>query len=360
MFNNSIRKRLVLIVFAALLILASGCSTSQDSSDKNNAGKDSGKSTGKKEAPQKKPPPAPEPAKAPPLGEKPAGKVVEVGPEPEGIVADPKTGLVVVSLHGNGKMKLLDGQSGKVVREAEVKREARHLALSAPGGPVLVPMERSNTLAQVELPDGKVVEKTPVGKFPHDAAAYEDSIFVVNEFDSTASVIKNGRVTHTFETPFQPGNVAVTGSGLVGIVGVRGLTLEVWDAETLESQGSVEAGEGPTHLVAGPGDRFYVTDTRGDAVLIYETRPEPKRIGRVSIPGGAPHGIAIDSKRQQLWVTLTAKNRVERYDLSGGSPKKIASYPTVRQPNGVTVDPKSGRVYIGGAADGKVQILNPE
>ena len=349
----------MLIVFAALLLAASGCSTGQNGSDKDVAGKDTVKKTSKEE-PSKKPPPAPEPAKAPPLDEKPAGKVVSVGPGPEGIVADPETGLVAVSLHGNGKLKLLDGKSGEEVREAELKGEARHLALSAPGGPVLASVEHSNSLVQVGLPDGETIEKTPVGKFPHDAAAYERRIFVINEFGNTTSVIEDGRVTDTLKTPLQPGNVAVTPNGLVGVVGVRGLALKVWDAETLESLGSADAGEGPTHLVVDSGNRFYVTDTRGDAILVYETRPQPKQIGRVPIPDGAPYGITMDPERQQLWVTLTAKNRVNAYDLNEGSPEKIASYPTVRQPNGVTVNSKSGRVFIAGAADGKVQILDPE
>ena len=35
-------------------------------------------------------------------------------------------------------------------------------------------------------------------------------------------------------------------------MGVRGLILEVFDADTLESLGEVDAGEGPTHVRAGP------------------------------------------------------------------------------------------------------------
>jgi hypothetical protein len=32
----------------------------------------------------------------------------------------------------------------------------------------------------------------------------------------------------------------------------------------------------------------------------------------------------------------------------------------VRQPNSVTVDPRTGTVYIAGAADGQLQILVPK
>nr|MDP9486086.1 YncE family protein [Actinomycetota bacterium] len=67
----------------------------------------------------------------------------------------------------------------------------------------------------------------------------------------------------------------------------------------------MDAGEGPTHLSAGPDDRFYVTDTRGDAVLVYESEPQPEPVGRVPLPG-QPYGVAGDPGRGHLWVTLTA------------------------------------------------------
>ena len=39
--------------------------------------------------------------------------------------------------------------------------------------------------------------------------------------------------------------------------------------------------------------------------------------------------------------------------------REIARYPTVRQPNTVAVDTASGRVFVTGKADGKLQILDP-
>jgi hypothetical protein len=58
-------------------------------------------------------------------------------------------------------------------------------------------------------------------------------------------------------------------------------------------------------------------------------------------------------------VTLTAKNRLVQYVLEDGAPREIASFPTVRQPNSVTVDPVSGRVFVAGREKGELQILDP-
>ncbi len=345
MTHLSFRRAFTLLTLATILFVPVGCRTEQDVT--------------KQDAAQRKPPPAPEPAEAPPLEKKPAGRVVEVGSAPEGIVADPETGLVAVALRNPNELALVDGESGETIRKIKLPESARHLDLAAPGGPVLVPAEGSDSLVQVGLPDGEVTSETPVGDFPHAvAAAPSGRIFVVNEMASTASIVEDGREIEKIETALKPGGVAVTDSGLVGVVGVRGLTLEVFDADTLESLGRTEAGEGPTHVKAGAKNRFYVTDTRGDAVLIYEAGPKPEQIGRVSLPG-SPYGIAIDPRRNHLWVTLTAEQRVVQLALQGRTLREIARYPTVRQPNSVAVDPATGRVFVTGKTDGQLQILEP-
>ena len=183
--------------------------------------------------------------------------MIQLDSTPEGVTADSGSGLVAVSLTKPNRLALVDGESGKVVRTVELPDSARHLGLAAPGGPVLVSAERANSLLQVSLPEGKIVSKTKVGEFPHNAAAAKNGrIFVINEFGNTMSVVEDGSVIKTLKTPLQPGGVAATESGLVGVVGVRGLGLEVYDANDLKSLGLVAAGEGPTHVVSGPDNRF--------------------------------------------------------------------------------------------------------
>jgi DNA-binding beta-propeller fold protein YncE len=345
MIKDLYQRRFIPVFLAAILLASVGCGPGEDAA-KQGAGSD-------------KPPPAPEPAEAPPLDKEPAGRVVEVGNAPEGIAADPETGLVAVGLRNPDELALVDGESGKVVRRTELPESPRHLAIAGAGGPVLVPAEGSDSLVQVGLPDGEILSETPVGDFPHSAAAAPDGrIFVVNEMGSTASVIEDGRELEKIETPLAPGGVAVTSGGLVGIVGVRGLVLEVFEADTLEPVGRIDAGEGPTHVAAGPENRFYVTDTRGDAVLVYAAGPEPELLDRVPLPG-SPYGITIDPGRSHLWVTLTAKQRVVQFALEENTVREIARYPTVRQPNTVAVDSASGRVFVTGKTNGELQILDP-
>ena len=365
MTNRQSPQALVLLV--AFAILVAGCGTERVAQDESKAREnDSGKNTAgentveKKYTPPEKLLSAPEPAVSPPLREEPAGEVIKLHSGPEGVVADAETGLVAVGLRNPDELALVDGDSGEVVRKVRLKGYPRHLGLAGPGGPVLVPAELSDSLIQVSLPAGRIVDETPVGNFPHVVAAGPGGrIFVASEAASTASVIENGEVIETIKTPLNPGGVAVTESGLVGIVGVKGLALEVYEADTLDSVDIIDAGKGPTHVVAGPDDRFYVADTRGDALLVYETAPELEQVASVPLPGGAPYGMALDQRRDRLWVTLTAENRVVEFALDGAMPRKVANYPTVRQPNSVAVNPASSRVFIGGRTEDVLQLLDP-
>jgi DNA-binding beta-propeller fold protein YncE len=351
-----ISPRYALIALALTLTLIVGCSPEQETSRPGTTAETTSQA---KYDPPAQLPPAPEPAESPAPEEEPAGRTIDLGGKPEGLVADPETGLLAAGLRNPDRLALIDGDNGETVRSVDLPESPRHLALAAPGGPVLVPMERADELVQVGLPQGEILSTTPVGAFPHDAAAAPNGrIFVLNEMESTVSVIEDGEVIETLATLRQPGGVAATPDGRVGVIGVRGLGLEVFDAESLESLGRIDAGEGPTHVVAGPDNRFYVSDTRGDAVLVYEAGPELEQVARLPLEGGSPYGISIDPERSQLWVTMTAENTVVQYDIKG-EPEELNRYPTVRQPNSVAVDPASGRVFVAGKVESQLQILEP-
>jgi len=304
------------------------------------------------------PPPA-EPAVSPSPSAEPVGRVVEVGNQPEGVAADPQTGLVAVGLRNPDELAIVDGRTGDVERRVRLPESPRHLQLAAPGGPVLVPAERANMLVEVSLPDGQTRTSTPVGDFPHDATAAGERRFVANEFGDTVSVIEDGRVEATLEAPVQPGGIAALDTDRVGVVAVRDNVLRVYDAGTLRPLGDARAGAGPTHVVADPSTgRFWVADTRGGALLFSTRTRQPQLLDRVNLPG-SPYAMAIDSPNRRLWVTLTATNELAEIDLGREEPRVLGTYPTVRQPNGVAVDTNTGRVFVASRTDGTLQIIDP-
>jgi DNA-binding beta-propeller fold protein YncE len=299
-------------------------------------------------------PPAAEPAKSPPARERPAGRVVHVGHKPEGMVLDPKTGLLAVALKAPDRLALLDARSGRVVRRVPLPGAARHLGLAALGGPVLVPAESADELVEVGLVGGPA-RAVRTGQNPHDAAPARGRVWVGDELQDRVTLVHGRRVVKTLAAPVQPGGVAATADGSrVGVVGVRKRALQMYDGRSARPLGKIDVGIGPTHVVALQR-RFFVVDTRGNGLLEADIRGRGLVVHRRTQLEGAPYGIAVDPRRRRFWVTLTAENRVaeltDRHELR--------SFPTVRQPNSVAVDPRTGRVFVASRSDGTVQILDP-
>ncbi len=58
-----------------------------------------------------------------------------------------------------------------------------------------------------------------------------------------------------------------------------------------------------------------------------------------------------------VWVTLTASNQVVGVDFSGGTPRKVAAYPTVRQPDTVAVAPGSHTLWVTGTRGDEIERI---
>jgi DNA-binding beta-propeller fold protein YncE len=297
-----------------------------------------------------------EPAVSPPPASRPVGRLIGVGVHPEGIAVDPVTGLVAVATREPPALVLLDARSGQITARIRLPGVARHLALSSDPPTVLVPSEPLDRLFEVALPGGRL-SSIRVGMGPHDAAVARGRIFVGDELGHSVSVVKQGRLLGTIGGFIQPGGVTTT-ARLVAVIDVGADTLTLINPFTLRTIGTAAAGSGATHGVGDASGHVYVTDTRGDAVLDFATRPRPRLLARTALPG-TPYGIAIDPSRDRLWVTLTATNRLVELAIGGPAPMVLRSYPTGRQPNTVAVDPRTGRVFVACAADGAIDVIDP-
>ncbi len=278
-----------------------------------------------------------------------------MGRLPEGIVVIPRSGLVAVAARDPARIVLIPTRGDRPVRRIGVPTPPRHLGLVGPGGPILIPAESADELLELGVSTASV-RSIAVGVHPHDAAAVAGRVFVGNEFGGSVSVVAGGLLVGQVRGFLQPGGVAAVGSG-VAVVDVRADTVTLIDAHSLRVLGKAPAGDGPTHVVAG-GGRLFVADTRGDALLAYATEPRFHPVGRLALPG-TPYGMAIDPMRNRLWVTLTATNEVVEVAADDSRLRRVASYPTGRQPNTVAVDPRDGRVFVADAGPGVVQVIDP-
>lgn len=305
-----------------------------------------------------------EPATAGLLTVPPLGRVVPVGDAPEGVVVG-TSGIAAVAVRNPDGVALIDAGTGAVRQTIRTAGAARHLSLAGPDGPVLVPLESSNTLTGLSLADGRVTfTVTDVGRQPHDAAQTADgTIVVTNEHGGGVVFVRDGAVRGSLPAgPVQPGGVAAVGDR-AAVADVQGNGVWVYDGATRRLLTHGPVGVKLTHAAAVGDDMAAFADTDGGAVVIERIGPQLSRVATVDAPG-KPYGLAYDAPRHRLYVTLTASNRLRVVDLSDATkPRTLADVPTIRQPNSVAVDPRQGAVLVTGSAPGSdsgLQIIGPE
>ncbi len=137
------------------------------------------------------------------------------------------------------------------------------------------------------------------------------------------------------------------------VVRPRERVVELFDARG-GRLGRADAGVGPTRAISN--DRWlWVTDTQGDALLVFRVRPKLELVRRVFLPRG-PYAVALDTSKLRLWVTLTGTNEVVELPANG-RPRPLRRFPTVRQPDAVAVDSRTHRVFVGGRRE--LQAFDP-
>ncbi|WP_101396226.1 YncE family protein [Phycicoccus duodecadis] len=306
-----------------------------------------------------KPPSSPakkgaEPADAPTPTVAAAGKVAPAGYAAEGMVFDELTASLVVGARRPDRIVVLDPTTLAERRSVRVAGTVRHLGLMPPGGVVLVPNEAGDTVSEVDLRTG-AVRSTPVGHVPHDAAGTAaGEVLVADEFSRSMSVVRDGRVVHTFDDLVQPGGVVAAGRlGLV--VDVGDYTVSAYDLDRMARVGRVAAGAGPTHAVLAAPTRLAVADTRGGRLRLLSVDPL-REVADFAV-GPSPYGLAADPGEGLVWVTLSGSNAVVGVSVAGDDPRIVARYPTVRQPNSVAVAPGSRTVFVSSRTDALVQRI---
>lgn len=153
---------------------------------------------------------------------------------------------------------------------------------------------------------------------------------------------------------------ATAGTSLLATVDGRARTLTIRDARTHAALASAPAGVGPTHVACASAALCYVADTRGDALLVFAVADGGRALRltrRVYLPGG-PYGIAVDAARHRLWVTTPRSNHLALLPAHG-RPHVLARFATIRQPDAVGVDARSGAALVTAPSSALAQRVRP-
>jgi hypothetical protein len=301
--------------------------------------------------------PAARPARAPTLTVRAAGRVIPIGSHADAVVADPNAHVFAVAVHNPSRLILVSVRTGQIRERVAIPTGTRRPDAPPPAPAVfLVPAETGRRALAIQP-----ALRTPADERPPSATLVLGQTFVTDARAATVVALDRGRPSETLPATIHPGGLAAADfDRRLAVVAARERTLALYDPRTLRRVAQLPAGAGPTTVVAG-GDRLYVADTRGDAILVFAThvgRRPLARAGRISLPrGSAPYGLALDPVRQRLWVTLSARNELVSFPVSGRA-GPVRRLPTVQQPDAVAVDSALGTIAVTGRAHGVLQLIS--
>jgi hypothetical protein len=161
--------------------------------------------------------------------------------------------------------------------------------------------------AAAELP-------APAGEVPgHQEVSDGGRTFAIDRAGDRLELREGGKAVKSARTGREPTAVALLDRGArVAVLAGRERVLEVYDARTLERLGRTGAGIGPVGLATDGVQLLYVTDVKGDALLVFHLRPRFELIRRVHVIGG-PYAIDFEKDRWALRIELSRLHQVVNY-----------------------------------------------
>jgi sugar lactone lactonase YvrE len=329
----------------AVLVLIAGCSTESDSDKLQTR-------------------PAATAAVAPVQTAQLTGDVFRLANPIGGLLAETGTGaLVALDTSRDAGATLFVIDPATIARNDVSEVGMRTLVLPARGvglvqgkpGELLIPAD--HRIMRVDISSG-VITEVPVDGDARSVRYRDDGTLFVGTADGKVREFSpDGKLAETISGLASADALALTGDH-VSVLDRRQTSLTQLDLGKDRLGLALRAGEGATNLITDPFGRITVTDTAGNELLVYTAGP---LVLRQRFPvGSSPYALAYDQRSDTVWVTCTQSNEVAGFDLSTGIPKEVGRYPTVRQPNSVTIDERTGDLFVGSATGDGLQRIRAD
>ncbi|MFE7740912.1 hypothetical protein [Nocardia sp. NPDC057455] len=314
----------------AVLVLTAGCSSG----------------TGGPDLPTREPATA---ASAPPVTTPPAGQVLPAGPLAE-LAADSAGGLLA-GLDGNVVTVFDPAAAQPVARTVTLPERASGLTPGRPGEMLVAAPGR---VLRVDLATGAIAAVTVEGDVRSVRARRDGGLLVGTADGRVQELTPEGKVTSTVSGLVSADELAEADGKLTVLDRHQSAIFQV-DLSEQRPGLALRAGDGATRLIGDTRGRFVVTDTADGELLVYTAGP---LVLRQRFPvGSSPYALAYDQRSDTVWVTCTQRNEVVGFDLSTGIPKEVGRYATVRQPNAVAVEQRTGDLFVGSATGDGLQRI---
>jgi DNA-binding beta-propeller fold protein YncE len=284
----------------------------------------------------------------------PAGTVIPSAPIAAAL-DEPATGKLVLLDPDGVTVRILDPTApGDPART--VTLPARTAALSpGPSGQVLAAAGRQ--VLHIDVAAG-TVRAAPVDGEVRAVAQRPDGTVAAGLSDGRLLILgPDGRVRQMVTGLTGADAIAAPGAA-VAVLDRTQTTLSQIDFRRERPGLALRAGQGATEMITDHYGRMLVTDTASGALLVFSA--DPLLMRQMFPVSSSPYALAYDQRSETVWVTLTGSNQVAGYDLSKGIPEEVGRFATVRQPNSVTVDSRTGDLFVASATGDGLQRIGAD
>ncbi|MEV0334344.1 hypothetical protein [Nocardia sp. NPDC050717] len=317
---------------AAVLVMLTGC-----------AGSDGGP-----DVPTREPATA---AVSPATTTEPAGRTVPLAAT-KALLAERESGRVAALDTAGTALTLIDPAAPEGARTVTLPAPGAALAQGG-AGEILV--AAPGRVLRVDAVTGAVSEIAVDGDV-HAVQTRSDGNLVVGTADGTVRELRaDGGTVRTVTGLVSADALALTGDDITVLDRKQTAVVGVGD----DALGlMLRAGDGATNAIADSEGRVLVADTAGGELLVYSAGP---LVLRQRFPvSSSPYALAYDTRSNTVWVTCTQSNEVVGFDLSTGIGVEVGRFPTVRQPDAVTVDERTGDLFVASATGEGLQRIGAQ
>ncbi|WP_280429791.1 hypothetical protein [Nocardia brasiliensis] len=292
-------------------------------------------------------------AVAPAQSARPAGDVVGVTTPIGALLAEESSGRIA-ALGTNGDTLLLIDPDTPNTRTISLPARGAALVQGKPGE-VLVPAPER--VLRVDVASGALTEVAVDGDARSVQRRADDTLIVGTADGKVRTLSPEGKTTRTVSGLASADALALTDDHVTVLDRKQTSVTEIELGK--KSLGlALRAGDGATNMISDRFGRVLVTDTDGGELLVFSAGP---LVLHQRFPvNSSPYAIAYDQRSDTVWVTCTQTNEVVGFDLSTGIPKEVGRYATVRQPNSVTVEQRTGDMFVGSATGDGLQRIRAD
>jgi YVTN family beta-propeller protein len=260
---------------------------------------------------------------------------IKVGMHPHGLAVTPDQRRLFCSIEAENCLKVLDTRTDESVGTVPCSGRPNQLAVTPDGRWVYVAINDRGTADIIDVERLQVARTLPVGKSPHNCycprgakTMYVTSIGdnLVHQFDYR----NDHRLLQTvrFDGPVRP--LCVTRDEKRLFVAIQGLHGFAWaDLTTGKQVGRIE-----------------------------QPLPPPEKRSKFAYMN--THGLELRPGDRELWVTSFIGNGLMVFDVTGETPKYVATVPVGDAPNWLTFSPDGKFAYSANAGDNSISIVDCE